>query len=105
MLKSVLLDHNPVVSLFSTLTEKISVFGDFSNYIRSLLFNKDDNVLEKLLFLIGVATLTYKTTSAIVKNLLYWKWLPQHIINNKKMTSARLKERYGECYVAITGFT
>lgn len=91
MLKSVLLDHNPVVSLFSTLTSKIAVFGDLTNYLRSLLFNKDDQILEKILFLIGVTTLTFKTASFLTKNILYWKWLPQHILNTRKVTSVKLK--------------
>lgn len=42
MLRSVLLDYNPVVNLYTKLISKIGIVGDFADYVRSLLFNKDD---------------------------------------------------------------
>lgn len=42
MLMSMLIDHNPVVGLFTNLVSKVGIVGDFASYLRSLLFNKDD---------------------------------------------------------------
>lgn len=91
MLKSVFLDHNPIVSLYSSLTEKLPLFGDFAGYIRSLLFAKEDKVLEKLLFLIGVASLTLKAAKFLRNTALYWKWLPTHLLNSNKVSSLKLR--------------
>lgn len=105
MLKSTLLDYNPVARLFSGIVSTIAPLGDFATYIRSLLFNKDDEVLEKLLFLLGTAALTYKTGRFLYNIGRYWNWVPSHIANAKKLTESNLKQRYGTCFVVITGFT
>ena len=105
MIKTVLLDYNPFVRLFSNLTEKVSILGETSNYLRSLLFNKDDKVLEKMLFLIGCTALTLHSTCFIGKLIKKWGWIPGHLMAQSKVTTQNLKERYGDCYVLITGFT
>lgn len=76
-----------------------------SDYIKSLLFNKDDETLQKLLFLTGVATLTYKSSSWLYKNWRSWEWLPSHFANEAKLNGPALKKKYGDCWVVITGFT
>jgi len=45
MLKSVLLDYNPVAFLLNQLVTKVPIIGDLSDHIRGLLFSKDDPVL------------------------------------------------------------
>lgn len=42
MLRSVLLDYNPVVNLYTKLISKVGILADFADYIRSFLFNNDD---------------------------------------------------------------
>lgn len=42
MLRSVLLDYNPIVNLYIKLISKVGILADFADYVRSLLFNKDD---------------------------------------------------------------
>lgn len=61
MLKSVLVDYNPVALLLNQLVSKVPVLGELSDHFRSLLFSKDDTNWEKLLFLLGIAAITYKT--------------------------------------------
>ena len=80
MLNKVILDNNPIVPIFSSLL-KVNILSDSAEYFRSLLFSKDDKVLEKLLFLIGVTALTAKTVAAIKKIVKLWDWLPSHIWN------------------------
>jgi hypothetical protein len=104
MLNKVILDNNPIVPIFSSLL-KVNVLSDFAEYFRSLIFSKDDKVLEKLLFLIGVTALTAKTVATIKKIVKLWDWLPSHIWNSANLNGKKMKEKYGDCFVCITGFT
>ena len=105
MLKTVLLDYNPIVHVTSKLLNGAPILADAADYIRSLIFEKDDLVLEKLLFLLGVTTITLKSACFLGKFMKRWSWIPKHILDQKKVTSSNLKERYGDCFVLITGFT
>ena len=102
---SFLLDYNPVIALLNKLTEKAAVLADAADYLRSLIFPKDDPNLQKALFLLGVAALTYKTASWMHKTVSLFSWLPSHFVNAKRLTAVNLKRKYGDCFVAITGFT
>lgn len=105
MLKSTLIDYNPVAMFFSRIASTVTPLGDLASYIRSLLFNKNDEVLEKILFLFGATALTYKAARMFQSMICYWNWVPSHIANSKKLTENNLKQRYGTCFVVITGFT
>lgn len=105
MWKTVLLDYNPVVRATTSLLTHAPFLADSVDYLRTLIFEKDDIVLEKVLFLLGVTTLTLKAASVVSKFIRKWSWIPKHILDQKKVSSASLKERYGDCFVLITGFT
>lgn len=105
MLTQMILDNNPIVNLTSRLVSKISLLSDISNYLRGLLFNKPDLNLEKLLFLIGTTAITLQAVSFIMKMIKSWSWLPKHFINAGSLSASKMKERYGDCYVCVTGFT
>ena len=45
MLKTALLDYNPVAQLINSNLPKSSLISDLSDYLRSLLFNKPDSNL------------------------------------------------------------
>jgi len=105
MLKTVLLDYNPIVYTFNKLLTHAPLLADTADYLRSLIFEKDDQVLEKVLFLLGVTTITLKTACAVAKFIGKWSWIPKHMIDQGKVSSNNLKERFGDCFVLITGFT
>ena len=105
MLKTVLVDYNPVALLLNQLVTKVPVLGELSDHLRGLLFSKDDPALEKLLFLLGIASITYKVGSVLYRTLDTWSWVPRHLLNKGKATAENLRKRYGNCYVCITGFT
>jgi 17beta-estradiol 17-dehydrogenase / very-long-chain 3-oxoacyl-CoA reductase len=52
-----------------------------------------------------VAALTYKTSSILYKTWLSWGWVPSHFQNEAKLNGPALKNKYGDCWVVITGFT
>jgi len=91
MLKSVLIDYNPIALLINKTFEKVSLFADISNYIKNLIFDKDDANLEKLLFLIGVGAITYQTGQFLHLTFKNWSWLPGHIVDTRKFDPKRLK--------------
>ena len=45
MLKTVLLDYNPIAQLINKTIPKSTLISDLASYLRSLLFNKDDSNL------------------------------------------------------------
>lgn len=61
MLKSILVDYNPVARVSNYIFNTSSLLSKIANHIKDLLFNKDDETLRNLLFLTGIAALTYKT--------------------------------------------
>jgi hypothetical protein len=103
-LKTVLVDYNPVAQLLTKAVSKVGLLGDFADYLRSLLFTKDDANLEKLLFLLGISAMTLHAGCVLTKSIKKWKWVPKHLAASSKLTSENLKQRYGNCFVLITGF-
>lgn len=81
MLRSILVDYNPVAQVALKIAERWGLAADIFDYLRSLLFNKNDSALEKILFLLGAAALTFKVGSSICKTASLWKWLPKHKAN------------------------
>lgn len=86
MLKSVLIDYNPVFHIFDKLTNKLGIVGDLSSYLRELIFDKDDKVLEKMLFLIGMTAITLKTAKTLSNTICKWNWIPKYIIGSKQLS-------------------
>lgn len=105
MLKNVVVDYNPVAKVTEALFNKVSLLGKLSDYLHGLLCGKQENSLQNALFLLGVASLTYKTVSFAWQTLNSWKWLPGYLQRQQRLSASALKEKYGDCYVLITGFT
>jgi hypothetical protein len=105
MLKAVLVDYNPVARLANYAFEASPFLQGMSDYAKSLLFSKEDDGLKKLLFLVGVAALTFKAGSQLRKLWSTWNWLPSHFLNEARLSGPALKRKYGDCWVVITGFT
>jgi len=91
MLKTLLVDNNPIAQLVNGLFNKFQLLADLSDYLKKLLFNKDDVSLEKLLFLIGVLSITCKAGHFIYGNYQKWGWVPAYLQNQRKLTGAALK--------------
>ena len=53
MLKRIFVDYNPVVPLFSKLLDRLTILGDFANYLKDIIFNKEDFNLGRIFFLLG----------------------------------------------------
>lgn len=104
-IQKIIIDHNPILSIFNKLFPKLTIFADLTNYLKELLFPINDPILKKLLFLIGTTTLTYQTISIIYKIIKSWKWVPKNFYHQITFSGSKMKERYGDCYVCITGFT
>lgn len=105
MLKTLLVDYNPIVRLANYTFESSPFLQGISDYLKSLIFNKDDENLKKLLFLIGATALTYTAGSQLHKVWHSWSWIPSHFRNHSKLNGPALKKKYGDCWVVITGFT
>jgi 17beta-estradiol 17-dehydrogenase / very-long-chain 3-oxoacyl-CoA reductase len=105
MLKSLLVDYNPVARVSQYLFHSSPLLQGVADYLRQLLFNKDDETLEKLLFLAGVAALTYSTGKVLREAWGSWGWVLPHFVNQGRLNGPALKKKYGNCWVVITGFT
>ena len=105
MLKSALLDYNPVAQLLNKSLPTSGLISDLAAHFRSLLLSKPDPNLEKILFLLGATALTAKAACLIRKLVRNWGWLPGYIAGQKNVSAEKLKQTYGDCYVLITGFT
>jgi hypothetical protein len=105
MLKGVLCDWNPVARLGNSAFEASSLLQGVSDYAQSLLFNKTDESLRKVLFLAGVAAITAQVGGWLYKTWKSWSWLPAHYLNEAALNGPALKKKYGDCWVVITGFT
>ncbi len=105
MLKGVLCDWNPVVRLANAAFEASPLLQGASDYAQSLLFNKGDETLRKVLFVAGVAALTAKVGGWLHRTWRSWNWVPSHFRNEARLNGPALKQKYGDCWVVITGFT
>jgi len=45
MLKTVLVDYNPLALLLDKIFSKVTVLGDISNHVKDLLYTKEDSSL------------------------------------------------------------
>ena len=68
MLKNILVDYNPIVKISNKIFEKFTLLANLSDHIKGLLFDSSDKSLEKILFLLGITAITYKTASFLYKN-------------------------------------
>lgn len=105
MLKTLLVDYNPVARLSNYLFNASPFLQGIANHIKDLVFNKDDETLQKILFLAGVTAMTYKTWKVLYEAWGSWGWIFPHMAHQSKLNAAALKQRYGNCWVVITGYT
>jgi hypothetical protein len=105
MLKGVLYDWNPVARITNSAFEASLLLQGASDYAQSLLFDKTDESLRKILFVAGVAALTAKVGGWLCRTWRSWSWVPAHFRNVAALNGPALKKKYGDCWVVITGFT
>ena len=110
MLKSILVDYNPVARVFNSLFN-FSILSRVADYLGSFVnttdtfVNTTDKELKNLLFLTGVSTLTIASLRWLYSSCKAWSWLYPHYVNASKLSADALAKKYGKCWVLITGFT
>ena len=82
-----LIDYNPVSFVFNKFANTFRLFSHLSNYFGSLIFNKANASVEKLFTGIGVCAMTYFALQKLYKTALFWKWVPAHNANRKKLSA------------------
>jgi hypothetical protein len=99
-------DHNPVTITLNKIFEKSSFITRFFSYIGDLFYRPIiDKNAGRFFFGIGVGAITFKLCYTLYKTYQNWKWIPRHLQNRKKVSELNLKNRYGDCYVVVTGCT
>jgi hypothetical protein len=104
MLKSILVDYNPVARVFNSLFNFSSLLGKLADYLGSFV-NTTDKELKNLLFLTGVSAITITSLRWLYSTCKAWSWLFPHYLNASKLSADALTKKYGKCWVLITGFT
>jgi hypothetical protein len=104
MLKSILVDYNPVARVFNSLFNFSTLLSRVADYLGSFV-NTTDKELKNLLFLTGVSTLTVASLRWLYSSCKAWSWLYPHYVNASKLSADALAKKYGKCWVLITGFT
>lgn len=94
---------NPVGLAFNWIFKHLQILSDISQYICSLIFSKASIGLRSSLFLLGLGSITWKVGYTFYKQLKFWSFLPQHLRNEKNFNPTLFKQKYGNCYVLITG--
>lgn len=105
MLKNLVVDHNPIAKVAESVFSKWSLLSKLTDYLHGLLCGKREDTLRNALFLLGIAAITYKVTALLWRGCRGFQWLPTYFIRQGRLSGSALKERYGNCYVLITGFT
>jgi hypothetical protein len=65
MLKSVVVDKNPIANFMESIFSKWSLLAKLTDYLHGLLCGKQENTLRNAFFLIGIAAITYKTAALL----------------------------------------
>lgn len=100
-----LIDCNPFALGVNKLAEASNLFSDLSGYFAQLLLKGVSPPVERLLFAIGVVSITYQITKKAYDRLRLYRWAPRHFLNRKRLSGLSLRQRYGDCFVVITGCT
>lgn len=100
-----LIDCNPLALGINKLANISPLFSGLSQYLAGLFLNNAPAPVEKALTAIGISAITFAALWKIYKTLSFWRWVPAHYANRKTVTSTNLKEKYGDCFVVVTGCT
>jgi hypothetical protein len=81
------------------------LLADLSDYGSDLLCQAQSLKLKQYLFWLGVGALSYKVYNFMHVFMKNWAWAPIHFHKHKALNESNIKQRYGNCYALITGFT
>lgn len=98
-----IIEHNPVTWAGQKLFSHSTLLTNLATYFSNLFLNSASSKVQKFLFAIGLASITYKLSLSLYNNYQFWKFLPSYLRNRSQYNPQSLKERYGDCYVLITG--
>jgi hypothetical protein len=100
-----LLAINPIIKCGNLLFSHFPLLEDLTNYFAGLACQGIPDSTKKLLFAIGTVAITYKVLMFLFRFYRRWRWLPTHLLNQRRVLPQHLKQKYGDCYVVITGCT
>ena len=98
-----IIEYNPVTWVGEKLFSRSKLLTNLAAYFSNLFVNSASSSTQKLLFAIGLASITYKISLSLYNNYKFWKFLPIFLHNQSQFDPNKLKEKYGDCYVLITG--
>ena len=100
-----LLFRNPIIRIVDAFATKIPLVAQLSNHFSSIFLRSIPPNWKKLLLLVGALTLTVRGASLLKRIATVLNIFIEHQANQAKVSAKLLKEKYGDCWVAITGFT
>ena len=89
-----IIEANPITWAGNKLFKPASFLSDLATHFSSLLsLNSASSAThaQKLLFCIGLASITYKIAHFIHQQYKMWNWIPNHYHNAKNFKSEQLK--------------
>ena len=84
-------DKNPITVACQSFFKKFNFFAEIANYLQDLFVHGTNEKIRKILFLIGVCSLTYQVLVKLRKFWKNWNWIISHIHNVKKYKKEKLK--------------
>lgn len=93
------------MKLFNGIISGVPLLADLSVHFGSLLLNSISPNWQKLLVFAGAAAITASTALYINKFYVFANIFIKHKLNQAKSSAELLKSKYGDCWIAITGFT
>lgn len=79
-----IIEHNPVSWAGNKIFTHSKLLSNLAAYFSNLFLNSASPNVQKLLFAIGLASLTYKISSALINQCKFWSFLPAFVRNSSQ---------------------
>ena len=99
------IDYNPIALAFNWLAGHSKLFTNAAEYFAGLFVKQAPAPAEKFLTAMGVSSITYFLLNKLYTMYKLYEWAPKHFQNRKQLSKSYLKDKYGDCYVVVTGCT
>lgn len=86
-----IVEYNPVTWLGNKLFSHFPLLSQISTYLSNLFINQPQNMTRKVLFALGVASLTYKLFHGVYNQYKFWNWVPGYIHNTRNFSPQAIK--------------
>ncbi len=100
-----LVDYNPIARALNKLFNWSGLLSDLSRFFGSILLHKSSTRVSNFFFAAGVLGLSWKVLHGLWRQYQLWNWVPSHFRNRETVNEQQLKDKYGNCFVVITGCT